>query len=144
MLEFIPEETTIINSAKVTNVFPKKVFAEEDCTEEEGAEHDSNELAGITETRDWLNGMFDKNKDPEPLFVLDLILKAGNLVPVYSTNPSEIVDKIREVFERGIKEMQRIPQLEPILMKTIFRTHGQKYVKAPVIPHEKPKLPDPK
>lgn len=31
--------------------------------------------------------MFDKNKDPEPLFVLDLILKQKDLIPTYSTDP---------------------------------------------------------
>ena len=29
--------------------------------------------------------MFVKDKDPEPLYVLDLILKQGNLIPTYST-----------------------------------------------------------
>jgi len=34
--------------------------------------------------------MFVKDKEPEPLYVLDLILK-GSLVPIYSTNPANIV-----------------------------------------------------
>ena len=43
--------------------------------------------AGILSTRVWLHKLYDKNKDPEPLFVLDLILKQGHLIPTYSTNP---------------------------------------------------------
>ena len=47
--------------------------------------------------------MFDKNKDPEPLFDLDLILKQGNLIPTYSTPPEDIVIKIMSVFDDGIE-----------------------------------------
>lgn len=47
--------------------------------------------------------MFTKNKDPEPLYVLDLILKGGSLVPIYSTNPPQnIAASIREIFEEGV------------------------------------------
>ena len=53
--------------------------------------------------------MFDKNKDPEPLFVLDLILKPNQLIPQYSTDPKEIVAKIMEVFDEGIECLQQIP-----------------------------------
>jgi hypothetical protein len=49
--------------------------------------------------------MFDKNKDPEPLFELDLILKTGQLIPTYSTNPEEIVTKILTVFDDGVKQL---------------------------------------
>lgn len=87
--------------------------------------------------------MFSKNKDPEPLFVLDLILKPNQLIPQYSTEPKEIVQKIMEVFDEGVKILQNIPQLEPILLKHLFKTHGKKMLKAPVIPNAKPKPIDP-
>ena len=89
----------------------------------------------------WLNSMFVKNKEPEPLYVLDLILK-GSIVPIYSTNPANIVQSIREIFEEGVNCLQEIPQLEPILMKHLFKTHGKKTIKAPIIPQEQPKVPD--
>jgi len=73
--------------------------------------------------------------------VLDLILK-GSVVPIYSTNPQQIVSSIKEIFEEGVNCLQEIPQLEPILMKPIFKTHGKKTLKAPIIPPEKPKVPD--
>jgi len=50
--------------------------------------------------------MFDKNKDPEPLFVLDLILRTNQLIPQYSTDPKDIVNKIMEVFDEGIECLQ--------------------------------------
>lgn len=54
--------------------------------------------------------MFDKDKDPEPLFVLDLILKPNQMIPQYSTDPKEIVNKIMtEVFDEGVECLQHIP-----------------------------------
>ncbi len=53
--------------------------------------------------------MFSKNKDPEPLFVLDLILKPNQLIPQYSTEPKDIVNKILEVFDEGIECLLKIP-----------------------------------
>jgi hypothetical protein len=46
--------------------------------------------------------MFSKDKDPEPLFVLDLILKPNQLIPNYSVEPKDIVSKVLEVFDDGI------------------------------------------
>ena len=74
MLNFIPDETEIISSSEVKNTFPKK-HAIEDDSEEESAAEDPDELQGIKDTRKWLNGLFRKDKDPDPLFILDLILK---------------------------------------------------------------------
>lgn len=91
----------------------------------------------------WLHGLYDKNKDPEPLFDLDLIKKTGNLIPTYSTDPEAIVTKIMSVFDDGIVILQKIPQLEPILMKHLFRTHTKKMLKAPIRPRQKPNPPDP-
>ena len=89
-----------------------------------------------------LHKMFDKNKDPEPLFVLDLILKTGSLIPTYSTNPEDIVTKIMQVFDDGIECLQHIPQLEPHLLRHLFKNHG-KTLKAPVRPRQKPKPVNP-
>ena len=61
-----------------------------------------NERNELQSTLVWLHSLYDKNKDPEPLFVLDLILKPGSLIPSYSTKPDEIVDKIMSVFDDGI------------------------------------------
>jgi len=87
--------------------------------------------------------MFDKNKDPEPLFDLDLILKQGQLIPTYSTQPEDIVKRIMDVFDEGIECLQQIPQLEPILLRHLFKTHGKKMLKAPLRPRQKPSPVDP-
>lgn len=49
---------------------------------------------------------------------------------------------MRDTFEDGVKCLQEIPQLEPILMRHLFKTHGKKTIKAPIIPQEKPKPVD--
>jgi hypothetical protein len=66
-------------------------------------------MSTVQKVRKELNKMFSKNKDPEPLFVLDLILKPNQLIPQYSTDPKEIVTKILGEFDEGIKCMQNIP-----------------------------------
>jgi len=38
--------------------------------------------------------------------VLDLILKPGNLIPTFSTNPEEVVSKVLGVFDDGIEALQ--------------------------------------
>ena len=62
-----------------------------------------NERDELQQTMVWLHSMFDKNKDPEPLFVLDLILKSGHLIPTFSTKPDDIVKKIMAVFDEGVE-----------------------------------------
>lgn len=49
---------------------------------------------------------------------------------------------MREIFEDGIKSLQEIPQLEPILLAKLFRNKSVKNIKAPNIPHEEPKQPE--
>lgn len=66
-------------------------------------------MTTVQKVRKELNQMFSKNKDPEPLFVLDLILKPNQLIPQYSTEPKDIVNKILEVFDEGIDCLLKIP-----------------------------------
>lgn len=73
------------------------------------------------------------------MFVLDLILKPNMLIPNYSVEPKDIVSKVLEVFDEGIECLQQIPQLEPILLRHLFKTHGKKMLKAPLRPREEPK-----
>ena len=63
----------------------------------------------VQKVKAWLKKKHSRNSDPEPLFVLDLILKNNAVIPQYSTNPEEIVEKIRQVFEDGVKCLQEIP-----------------------------------
>ncbi len=48
-----------------------------------------------------------------------------------------------DIFDQGVKVLQDVPQLEPILLKNLFRTHGKKTLKAPQRPITQPKPPDP-
>ena len=145
ILKYVPTDTKIVDTNEVKNTFNKRIIGPDDSdyealpfTDVPDAEH--NDYQG---TMVWLHGLYDKNKDPEPLFDLDLIKKIGNLIPTYSTNPEDIVTKIMSVFDDGIEILQKIPQLEPILLKHLFKTHTKKTIKAPIRPRHKPNLPDP-
>ena len=64
------------------------------------------------------------------------------MIPIYSNKPQDIVVKIKEVFEEGIECLQKIPHLEPMLLRHLFKTQVAKTIKTPVIPPDKPKVPD--
>mmetsp|Transcript_20736 Transcript_20736/g.31903 ORF Transcript_20736/g.31903 Transcript_20736/m.31903 type:complete len:452 (-) Transcript_20736:2401-3756(-) len=145
VLKFCPLETNIVSTKEVHNTFNKKLITAEDSDFEEQPfknvePADRNEFQ---HTMVWLHSLYDKNKDPDPLFVLDLILKQGHLIPTYSTKPEDIVTKIMAVFDEGVECLQQIPQLEPILLRHLFKTHGKKTLKAPIRPRQKPNPVDP-
>jgi hypothetical protein len=98
-----------VSTREVHNSFTnKKILTPEDSDYEEAphqgippAEQDDHQSTAV-----WLHSLFDKNKDPEPLFVLDLILKPGHLIPTYSTHPDEVINKVLGVFDEGIEALQ--------------------------------------
>lgn len=68
MLDFIPEETMITNTATVKNRFKNKhADSTEDESEGEIQIYDSD-LAEVKLCKQWINSQFQRNKDPEPLF----------------------------------------------------------------------------
>jgi dynein heavy chain len=134
MLAYIPDSTTIKSTAIVHNTFSRKGIVEEQEEESANLVPRADDLPEVIDTKMWLASQFKKDKNPEPLYVLDLILKNGQLIPTFSTLPQNIVQSIRDIFEDGVKCLQEIPQLEPILMKHLFKTHGKKTIKAPIIP----------
>lgn len=143
ILAFIPEETIITDCANIKNVFKKK---EEVEGEGEGSTDElvdgEDDLPEAKMIKDEIRKQFAKNKDPEPLFELDLVLKPGALIPTYSTAPEDIVEKVKQIFEDGIKVLTEIPQLEPLLLKHLFKALAAKTIKAPIIPMEEPKPPN--
>ena len=64
-------------------------------------------------------------------------------MPQYNNNPQDIVNKIKDVFEQGIKCLQEIPHLEQLLLKQLFKTQNMKTIKTPIIPAERPLPPSP-
>lgn len=144
MMQYIPKETHIYSTSSVKNVFEKQAKAVEEGGPEEGNENQEKEIPEsemtlVQKVRKEMDAMFSLDKDPEPLFVLDLILKPNQIIPNYSVEPRDIVSKILEVFDEGIECLQQIPQLEPILLRHLFKTHGKKMLKAPLRPREEPK-----
>ena len=101
MIKFIPIETDIISTSKVNNRFAKKAIISEEYHDYDDIPE--NQLNSVQQVRREMDKLFDKNKDPDPLFVLDLILKPNQLIPQYSTDPKDIVAKIMEVFDEGIE-----------------------------------------
>ena len=78
ILKFIPESTSVESTSCVKNYFPKKALPEGEAPEgeqEEFADIPESQLTTVQRVKKELNKMFAKDKDPEPLFVLDLILK---------------------------------------------------------------------
>lgn len=77
ILKFCPKDTRIVNTNEVYNTFDKPHIFPDDSDYEEMPHQDipEKDLTELQRTERWLFPQFDKNKDPEPLFVLDLILK---------------------------------------------------------------------
>lgn len=68
MLDFIPEETLITNTATVKNRFKYK---HADSTEDESdgdLQINDDDLDEVKLCKEWVNSQFQRNKDPEPLF----------------------------------------------------------------------------
>ena len=112
-MKYIPKDTIIKSTSEVINIFEKQ----DQTAIEGGPEDEGSNEAGIPESemtdaqkvRRDLDQMFSLEKDPEPLFVLDLILKPNMLIPNYSVEPRDIVAKVLEVFDEGIECLQQIP-----------------------------------
>jgi hypothetical protein len=132
ILEFCPEETEIINTNLVRNKFNKKMIGPEDSEYEEEPykEIKEDDCNHVQETMKWLHKMYDKNKDPDPLFVMNLVASKDSVYPTYTTHPDEVVKRVNLVFDQGIKVLSEIPQLEPILLKNLFKI-SNKCVKSP-------------
>lgn len=109
MLAYIPESTKIVSTAVVHNTFAIKGEPEEPEEESPNLLPRADDIPEVVQTKAWLASMFKKDKNPEPLYVLDLILKNGQLIPTFSTLPQNIVQSIRDIFEEGVKCLQEIP-----------------------------------
>ena len=80
MLNFIPDETIIKSAGVVQNKF-KRLEGALDEESDDDLKCADDDLEGVKETKEWVNKKFAKNVCPDPLFQLDLILKAKNLIP---------------------------------------------------------------
>jgi len=153
ILRYMPKETHIKDASEVTNVFEKKpkkasvngeAADRESHIEEEEEEAPPGNLDEVQQVRRELDQEFNPDKDPDPLFILDLVLKQKQLIPTYSVDPKDIVTTVLQVFRDGVECLLEIPQLEPILLKHLFKTHTRKTLKAPMIPVQKPEPLDKK
>jgi hypothetical protein len=111
VIDFCPEDTEIINTNLVRNKFNKKLIGPDDEDYEEVPFKDipEDKLNHVQETMKWLHKQYDKNKDPDPLFVMNLVASKDSVYPTYTTPPDEVVIKILKVFDHGIKVLGEIP-----------------------------------
>ena len=144
VLDLCPVSTEIVDTHDVRNSFNKKKLTPEDSDYEEMPYKDvpEDELDEVQKSMQWLHGEFDKNRDPDPLFIVDLIVNNDTPIPKYTTQPDDIVEKILSVFDKGIEELGKITQLEPVLLKRLFKGQN-KFVKAPQRPQQEPGPLDP-
>lgn len=100
ILKYMPDETAIFTTNKVENNFIRKVHKQMKALSihSEDAVKESDEEGNATEDEEEI-------KDPNPLFVLDLVLKPGDALPKYSTDPDEIVRTVCTIFDEGIKAL---------------------------------------
>ncbi|OMJ85153.1 hypothetical protein SteCoe_13621 [Stentor coeruleus] len=81
-----------------------------------------------------------KNNPPIPLIAID-ILKGGKMF-IYSTEPQQVIEKTKQVFEEGLNKIKDIPTMEEVVMEHLFKKQGGKTpLKVPVIPVEQPIAP---
>ena len=113
---YIPEKVTIVSPTEIQNVF------------------------SLTQEQLEIDPEYAKNNPPIPLIAID-ILKGGSMF-VYSTDPQQVVDKIKQIFEEGLNKIKDIPTMEEVVMEHLFKKQGGKTpLKVPVIPVEKPEPP---
>ena len=78
-----------------------------------------------------------KNNPPMPLIAID-ILKGGKMF-MYSTDPLQVIEKTKQIFEDGLNKIKDIPTMEEVVMEHLFKKQGGKTpLKVPVIPVEQP------
>ena len=84
-------------------------------------------------------------KNPIPLFSVDLILEEGSTEPQFSVYPGDVVSNIMQIFDLGIEKLQEITHEEQKLMPHLFKKDNSNnmYLKATMRPHTEHIQPDP-
>jgi len=121
IISFLPEDVIIKDSVTVENIFPKT----------EGEEDEGEQQAEDAEF----------SKKVIPLFSIDLLLNEES-EPAYSTGPIDIVMTIMSIFDKGLKELQEISQIEQKLLPHLFKTNIKMFLKATERPEVRPDDPD--
>jgi hypothetical protein len=112
ILSFVPEKTIIHSTAHIDNIFPE-TGAEDNYEPDETLLILEDDLPEARMIKEEILREEEAKRFPKPLFVLDLVPgKNGSLIPKYSTPPTDIVQRVKGVFEEGVKVLTEIPQLE--------------------------------
>lgn len=114
--KFIPNDVTVYSPKEVRNLF--------DLTEEQLS----------------IDPEYARNNPPIPLIAID-ILKGGKMF-LYSTDPNQVIEKTKQIFEEGLAKIKDIPTMEEVVMESLFKKQGGKTpLKVPVIPVDQPIFP---
>ena len=79
-------------------------------------------------------------KEKMPLFYIDLMMDKNT--PAYSTDPVQVVETVKSIFQAGLNALQDIGQLEQKLLPHLFKSNQKTFLKVPVKPAEMPKMPE--
>ena len=98
----------------------------------------------INSPRAVLNAFANVDEDnpvpPIPLIAIDIV-KGGKMF-MYSTEPEQVVEKTRLIFEEGLNRIKDIPIIEEVVMEHLFKKNSVKhFLNVPHIPREKPVSP---
>lgn len=91
----------------------------------------------LTKEQEAIDPEHARNNPPIPLIAID-ILKGGKMF-VFSTDPSNVVEKTKQIFEEGLAKIKTIHSIEEVVMEHLFKKQdGKTPLKVPVLPVEHP------
>jgi dynein heavy chain len=139
--KFIPEEVIIEDVNKVKNVFPIQNEEEKlNTTYELINMTDDTQKENSSGTNEEDDDIYNENEQIWPLFQVNITKKDGNKVLDYTTKPEELVPEIMMTFDAGLKKLQKIPQVEPLLLNNLIKKAEKQIIplKSVARPHIKP------
>ena len=80
----------------------------------------------------------EDKKAPPPLFSIELQWPADEKLPKYNVDPKTVNKIILDMFDKGVNDLQSIPQVEPKLLPHFFKTLTKSFLKAPERPRVAP------
>lgn len=113
LMSFIPDQVIIENQSNVKNTFTRKIPER------------------------------FKSNAGRPLIKIDLVRTANMNEFNYMTRPNKIVEEVLGLVSKGLSEMEKIPDLEPKILDTLFKAkRTESHILTPQLPKAEPTVPD--
>lgn len=114
LMSFIPDQVIIEGQSSVQNIFTRKV-----------------------------PDRFKANAG-NTLIKIDLVRTANMNEFNYMTRPAKIVEEVLGLVSKGLEEMEKIPDLEPKILESLFKAkRSASHILTPQLPKSEPTIPDP-